>query len=56
MDISIVSTISAVGFPIVVAWYCLTKLADRLEANTKSNQAITQVLDKICNKLNIDNK
>lgn len=47
------SLIGSLGFPIVVAWYLLTKLKDAIDKNTASNNAIINVLSKICEKLNI---
>jgi hypothetical protein len=51
----IIATISSVGFPIVVAWYLLTKLKDTIDKNTEANNKISIVLAKICEHLNIPN-
>jgi len=54
MNIDQIATlIGSVGFPIVVAWYLLTKLKQSLDANTESNKQISIVLAKICERLNI---
>lgn len=44
----IVALIGSIGFPIVVAWYCLTKLNKTMEENTKAINALTQVVTKLC--------
>ncbi len=49
----IITAVGSVGFPIVVAWYLLTKMKDTIEKNTESNSKISQVLAKICEHLNI---
>lgn len=42
MTSEIISLISSVGFPIVVAWYLLTKMTKTIESNTKSNNAVLE--------------
>jgi len=56
MDLnSVISLIGSVGFPIAITIYVLTTLKKAMDENTKSNQAMTILLDRICHKLDIDN-
>ena len=51
---SILSLVGSVGFPIVVSVYLLVTLKKTIEENTRSNQAMTILLDRICRKLDIE--
>lgn len=56
MDITfqaILTAVGSVGFPIVITWYLLTKMRDTIDKNTVSNEKISIILAKICEKLNI---
>lgn len=55
MDVNvIVSLIGSVGFPIAITAYVLTTLKKTMDENTRSNQAMTVLLTRICTKLDID--
>lgn len=61
MDLNvIIPLISSVGFPIIVAWYLLTKtipeLRKSLDSNTTVMRKIGETLSKICEHLNISEK
>jgi hypothetical protein len=47
----IVSLVSSVGFPIVVAWYFMTKLNRAMEENTRALQSLQNALAKLCDKI-----
>jgi len=56
MDTQWITLVGTVGFPAVVAWYCLTTLNKTVQANTATMTEMRQVLAKICEHLNLPEK
>ncbi len=48
----IASLVSSVGFPIVVAWYLLTRMDKTMKNNTDAINGLHVTLARICEKLN----
>lgn len=48
MEQTIITIIGSLGFPIVVAWFLLTKFNKSIEANTKAIVKLEQTLAEVC--------
>lgn len=49
---NIVSLIAQIGFPAVVAWYCLNTLNKTMAENTETLSKIRETLAKLCEQHN----
>lgn len=51
IETSIISAIGSLGFPIVVAWYLLTRVNESVKANTKALGKLEEAISELCKNL-----